>query len=129
MLGSFQYFFYSKGLLLTSLLTIWLHGTIEIISIVMAGGAGIIMGNSWAFPGTYSRMVSLKNGAKTGAKVMLGLIPMFITAGFIESYVTRLFDMPDFLKAMIILLSLAFMVWYIIIYPRQLFNHELHTTD
>ena len=129
MLGSFQYFFYSKGLLLTSLLTIWLHGTIEIISIVMAGGAGIIMGNSWAFPGTYSRMASLKNGAKTGAKVMLGLIPMFITAGFIESYVTRLFDMPDFLKAMIILLSLAFMVWYIIIYPRQLFNHELHTTD
>ena len=91
MLGSFQYFFYSKGLLLTSLLTIWLHGTIEIISIVMAGGAGIIMGNSWAFPRTYSRMASLKNGAKTGAKVMLGLIPMFITAGFIESYVTRLF--------------------------------------
>ena len=49
MLGSFQYLFFQKGLLLTSILTIWLHGTIEIISIVMAGGAGMIMGNSWVF--------------------------------------------------------------------------------
>ena len=128
MLGSFQYFFFQKGLLLTSVLTIWLHGTIEIISIVMAGGAGIIIGNSWVFPGTYSRLNSLKRGALTGAKVVLGLVPLFITAGFIESYVTRLFDMPDFLKAMIILLSLIFMVWYIILYPRKLFKHELHTT-
>ncbi len=129
MLGSFQYFFYQKGLLLTSILTIWLHGTIEIISIVIAGGAGIIMGNSWVFPGTYSRIESLKVGALTGAKVVLGLVPLFITAGFIESYVTRLFDMPIFLKAMIILLSLGFMVWYIILYPRKLFKNELHTSD
>ena len=129
MLGSFQYFFYQKGLLLTSLLTIWLHGTIEIISIVIAGGAGLIMGNSWLFPGTYSRLESLKKGALTGAKVVLGLVPLFITAGFIESYVTRLFDMPTALKAFIILGSLAFMVWYIIIYPRKLFKNGIHTSN
>ena len=74
MLGSFQYFFYAKGLLLTSVLSIWIHGTIEIISIVMAGGAGMIMGNSLLFPGTYPRMLSLQKGALTGAKVILGLI-------------------------------------------------------
>lgn len=129
MLGSFQYFFYQKGLLLTSVLTIWLHGTIEIISIVIAGGAGIIMGNAWVFPGTYSRLFSLKKGAITGAKVVLGLVPLFITAGFIESYVTRLFDMPILLKAFIILSSLTFMIWYIIIYPRKLYRNELHTSD
>lgn len=129
MLGSFQYFFYQKGLLLTSMLTIWLHGTIEIISIVMAGGAGIIIGNAWVFPGTYSRMESLKKGALIGSKVVLGLVPLFITAGFIESYVTRLFDMPNILKGMIILGSLAFMVWYIVIYPRKLYKHEIHTRD
>lgn len=129
MLGSFQYFFYQKGLLFTSVLTIWLHGTIEIISIVMAGGAGIIMGNAWVFPDTYSRLTSLKRGAITGAKVVLGLVPLFILAGFIESYVTRLFDMPIILKAFIILSSLAFMTWYIIIYPRKLYQNELHTSD
>ena len=120
MLGSFQYFFHTKGLLLTSVLTIWIHGTIEIISIVMAGGAGLIMGNSFLFPGTYSRMQSLQKGALTGAKVVLGLVPLFIIAGFLESFVTRLYDMPNILKAAIILGSLAFMVYYIIIYPRRL---------
>lgn len=129
MLGSFQYFFYQKELLLTSVLTIWLHGTIEIISIVMAGGAGLIMGNSMLFPGTYGRLESLKKGALRGAKVVLGLVPLFILAGFIESYITRLFGMPDYLKATIILLSLAFMIWYIIIYPRKLHRHGVYTTD
>ncbi len=129
MLGSFQYFFYQKELLLTSVLTIWLHGTIEIISIVMAGGAGLIMGNSMLFPGTYSRLESLKKGALTGAKVVLGLVPLFILAGFIESYITRLFGMPVVLKAAIILLSLAFMIWYIIIYPRKLYRNGVYTTN
>ena len=40
MLGAFQYFFFKKGLLVTSILTIWIHGAIEISSIVIAGAAG-----------------------------------------------------------------------------------------
>ena len=36
MLGAFQYFFYQKGLFLTSFLTIWIHGTLEISAIVIA---------------------------------------------------------------------------------------------
>ena len=68
MLGFFSVSLFQKGLLLTSILTIWLHGTIEIISIVMAGGAGMIMGNSWVFPGTYDRLTSLKRGALTEQK-------------------------------------------------------------
>lgn len=129
MLGSFQYFFYSKGLLVTSLLTIWIHGTIEIISIIMAGGAGLIMGNSMLFPGTHSRIESLRRGALTGAKVVLGLVPLFIIAGFLESFVTRLFGMPDILKASIIFGSLAFMIYYIILYPRKLYKNASYPTD
>jgi uncharacterized membrane protein SpoIIM required for sporulation len=125
MLGSFQYFFFTKGLLLQSVLTIWIHGTIEIASIIIAGGAGILVGNSVLFPGTYSRLESLKMGASKGMKVIVGLIPLFIIAGFLESYVTRLFGMPDILKAMIILASLAFIIFYVIIYPKRLYKHGL----
>ncbi len=39
MLGAFQYFFYERGLLLPSVLTIWIHGTLEISAIVIAGSA------------------------------------------------------------------------------------------
>nr|WP_317175272.1 stage II sporulation protein M [Pedobacter roseus] len=50
MLGSFQYFFFSKGLGIQSVLVIWIHGTLEISAIVLAGAAGLILGNSFLFP-------------------------------------------------------------------------------
>ncbi|NCP46747.1 MAG: stage II sporulation protein M, partial [Flavobacteriales bacterium] len=42
-LGSFQYIFLAKGLFLESYLTIWIHGTLEIPAIIIAGGAGIVL--------------------------------------------------------------------------------------
>ena len=58
MLGSFQYFFYERGLLLDSVLKIWIHGTLEISAIIIAGCAGLTVGNSLLFPGTFSRIES-----------------------------------------------------------------------
>jgi uncharacterized membrane protein SpoIIM required for sporulation len=122
MLGSFQYFFYSKGLLLQSVLVIWIHGTLEISAIIIAGSAGLVMGNSILFPGTYSRGVSFVRGAKQGIKIMIGLVPVFITAGFFESFVTRYSQMPMWLSLTIIGSSLTFIIWYFIIYPIRLNN-------
>lgn len=120
MLGAFQYFFYAKGLLLQSALVIWIHGTLEISAIIIAGCAGLVMGNSILFPGTYSRGVSFIRGAKQGVKIVIGLIPIFICAGFLESFVTRYSQMPMWLSLTIIISSLLFIIWYFIIYPLQL---------
>jgi uncharacterized membrane protein SpoIIM required for sporulation len=120
MLGSFQYFFYSKGLLLQSVLVIWIHGTLEISAIIIAGCAGLVMGNSFLFPGTYYRGVSFVRGAKQGVKIVIGLVPVFITAGFFESFVTRYSQMPMWLSVSIIGSSLTFIIWYFIIYPIRL---------
>jgi uncharacterized membrane protein SpoIIM required for sporulation len=117
MLGSFQYFFYAKGLLLPSMLTIWIHGTLEISAIVIAGCAGLVVGNSLLFPKTYSRSVSFIKGAKQGVKIVVGLVPVFIVAGFLESFVTRYTQMPIWLSLLIIGGSLFFIIWYFIIYP------------
>ena len=89
MLGSFQYFFYEYGVLRESILTIWIHGTLEIFSIIVAGAAGMILGSSILFPGTFSRAGSFKRGAKDGIQIILGLMPIFIVAGFLESFITR----------------------------------------
>jgi uncharacterized membrane protein SpoIIM required for sporulation len=120
MLGAFQYFFYSKGLLLTSFLTIWIHGTLEISAIIIAGGAGLVMGNSFLFPGTYSRTDSFKRGALDGLKITVGLVPIFMMAGFLESFVTRHTEMPLFVKLLIIGLSATFIIFYFVIYPFTL---------
>lgn len=120
MLGTFQFFFFQKGLLWTSVLTIWIHGTLEISAIIIAGAAGFALGNSILFPRTYSRITSFTRGATKGVKIIIGLVPIFIIAGFLESFVTRLTDAPVVLKLAIILGSAAFIIYYFIIYPIQL---------
>ncbi|GAB2551413.1 stage II sporulation protein M [Spirosoma aerophilum] len=119
MLGAFQYFFYERGLLLDSVLKIWIHGTLEISAIVIAGCAGLTVGNSLLFPGTYSRLESFKRGMKQGIKIAIGLVPIFIMAGFLESFITRL-TLPPLVSGSIILTSAAFIVWYFILYPIHL---------
>lgn len=124
MLGAFQYFFYAKGLLFQSVLSIWIHGTLEISAIVIAGCAGLTMGNSILFPGTYSRGVSFAKGAKQGIKIVIGLIPVFIAAAFLEGFVTRYTHMPIALSISIISCSLFFILWYFVIYPIRLNNRS-----
>lgn len=127
MLGSFQYYFFSKStaLGLQSLLVIWLHGTLEISAIVIAGGAGLAMGNGLLFPKTYGRMHSFKTSAKEGLKMVIGLIPVFMAAAFIEGFLTRHADMPVYASLSLIIASAVFLVWYVIIYPKKLHKINL----
>ncbi len=120
MVGAFQTFFAQHGLLWESSLAIWLHGTIEISSIVVAGAAGIAMGNGWLFPGTYKRLTSFRMGARRGLKIVVGTVPLFCIAGFIESFLTRHTHSGDAWRIAVILLSAAFVVYYFVILPRKI---------
>ena len=120
MIGAFQYYFFAKGLGLKSVLVIWIHGTLEISSVIIAGAAGLVLGNSILFPGTHRRIDSLKRGGKDGLKLMIGLVPVFIVAAFLEGFVTRYSGMPVLLSVSILAGSLFFVVWYFVVYPIQL---------
>ena len=125
MLGAFQAFFYQKQLFSVSTLAIYIHGALEIPGIVIAGGAGIILGNSFLFPNALPRTTSLKIGALRGIKIMVGLVPIFLTAGFLESFVTRHYDtIPLIINLFIIISSLFFIVWYFFIYPNNVYHRE-----
>ncbi len=124
MVGTFFSFLAQKGLLGSSLLIVMLHGTLELSAIVIAGGAGFVLGNSLLFPGTYSRLESFKRGAKKGLKIIIGLIPVFIIAGFIEGFFTRYTMMHWSIKAFVILLSAGFILYYFVIYPIILHRNE-----
>ncbi len=118
MLGVFHYLFFQHGLFDETILTIWVHGTLEISAIIIAGAAGIVMGNGILFPGTYPRTYSMQKAAKKGLKIVLSLIPFFIVAGFIESFITRHTEWPLFAKVLIIILSAAIVITYLIILPN-----------
>ncbi|MFQ5446035.1 MAG: stage II sporulation protein M [Saprospiraceae bacterium] len=118
MLGAFQYFFIEQGLFRESFLAVWLHGAFELSSIVIAGAAGLTMGRGLVFPGTLTRMRSFQLAARRGISMMMGVLPLFIIAGFTESYLTRHTDAPDLLRGAFIALCLGFVLFYFVLYPR-----------
>lgn len=120
MLGAFQFFFINEGLFQESFLAVWLHGAFEISSIVIAGAAGITMGRGLVFPGTLSRIRSFQLSARRGLSIMTGTVPLFIIAGFIESFLTRYTDIPDIARGTFIFLCFGLVVFYFVIYPSIL---------
>jgi uncharacterized membrane protein SpoIIM required for sporulation len=130
MLGAFHAFFWRYHLLGKSLLVVWIHGSFEISAILLAGAAGFVLGNSLLFPGTYRRVDSFKIGALNSLKIVVGTVPVFIAAGFLESFITRYTGMPLWLNLLIIFGSLFVVIWYFVIYPlvlsRKLNNQFIH---
>ena len=133
MLGCFETFFAQHGLLYESFLAVFLHGTLEISALIIAGAAGLAIGNSWLFPGTYSRIVSFRRGAKRGMKIIVGTVPIFIMAGFIEGFVTRHTEIPNFIRLSIIIVSFLFIIGYFVVLPqvrhRKAINNNITHKD
>jgi uncharacterized membrane protein SpoIIM required for sporulation len=117
MIGTFQYYFAQQDLLATSAITIWLHGTLEISSIIIAGGAGLTLGSGLLFPGTYTRLQAFQLSAVRSLKLVFGIAPILVVAGIIESFLTRYTEVPAFIKLTLIILSAMFIIGYFIVYP------------
>lgn len=120
MVGTFFHMFYKYGLVTEAFLVVFIHGALELSVIVIAGAAGFVLGNSFLFPKTHSRFHAFSNAVKHGTKMVIGLVPIFILAGFLESFVTRYTEMPIWLSLAIIIGSFSFIIFYFVIYPQQL---------
>lgn len=119
MVGAFQYFFIERGLFWPSFLTIWIHGTLEISAIIIAGGAGMTAGSGLLFPGTFSRTQAFQISMRRGLKIFIGIVPVIILAAFFEGFLTRFTETPDVLRGFFILASLAFILGYFVWLPMK----------
>jgi uncharacterized membrane protein SpoIIM required for sporulation len=115
--GALTIFFHQYGYLKTCLMIIMIHGSFELSAFVIAGVAGFVLGGSILRPGTLPRKESIMRGAKDGLKIVIGLIPILIVAGFLECFITRFYQMPRGINWAIIILSMGFMIWYFVVYP------------
>jgi uncharacterized membrane protein SpoIIM required for sporulation len=140
MLGCFQYIFFSQGLGWQSVMVIWIHGTLEISSIVIASCAGLILGFGWLLPGTYTRRISFLKSAKDAMKICVSLVPFFIVAAFFESYVTHLMSntfqkdshdigLPVPVSIIILAGSFSLVLWYFVLYPIRLHKKGVKLED
>jgi len=64
------------------------HGGTELLAIVLAGGAGLILANALIAPGGVRRGVALRNVAMDALVIELGVMVMLAFAGLIEGFVS-----------------------------------------
>lgn len=123
MVGAFQYFFIEQGVFWESFLTIWIHGTLEISAIIIAGAAGLVAGSGLLFPGTYTRVQAFQLSMRKGLKIFIGVVPVLILAAFFEGFLTRFTDTPAPIRAGFIAVSLIFVLWYFVWLPWHKARH------
>lgn len=124
MLGVFIYLFYSNNMAREFNYTVWMHGTVEILSLLIETLAGMLLGKGLVHPGTYSRSVAFSIWGRKGAMLFLATVPFIVFAAFVESFLTGQSAMPDALKLLLILCSLAFMLLYFVWLPARVSGHS-----
>lgn len=64
------------------------HGVLELPSIFMAAGAGLLVARGLLFPGSLPRREALAVYGGSGVRLALGIIPLLVIAGVIEGFIS-----------------------------------------
>lgn len=118
--GCFTTFFFQHGYGIDAIVAPNEHGSLELPAGIVCSAAGMQLGMGWFFPGKLSRMRALMHSAQDALIMVLAMMPFFLVAGFIESFITRHQELPLGLRVVFVIGGLLFSVYYIIMLPRQL---------
>lgn len=92
LLGAMLHVFASKGLGVDFAAWLSIHGTTELLAILLAGGAGIHIGRVMAFPGQRAVMDMAAEAGRRAAFVMAGVVLMMMVAGVLEAYFRQIIN-------------------------------------
>ena len=83
-LGAFWALYESRGLGVD--LWAWLlpHGVTELLAVILCGAGGFLLAHGLVFPGSRTRMDSLRERGRSAATVVIGAVLMLFIAGLIE---------------------------------------------
>lgn len=73
------------------------HGYLELTCIVIAGAAGLMLGDGLVRPGLLQRREAMARAARGAVELVLGAAPVLIVAGLIEAFVSPS-DLPIWAK-------------------------------
>jgi uncharacterized membrane protein SpoIIM required for sporulation len=89
-LGAMLWLFSDAGLLFDFVAWLSVHGTTELFAILLAGGAGLHVGRSMAFPGERGVLEAAGEAGRRAAQVMVGVILMLVIAAVLEGFARQL---------------------------------------
>jgi uncharacterized membrane protein SpoIIM required for sporulation len=124
MVGAFHYMFIEHGFGWKWMLIVMIHGTFELFCIAIAGGCGLMLGNAFLFPKTYTRKTSLKYAVKDALQIMAVVLVLLVMAAIFESFVTRYEHMPIGWSIFILLTCFTTLTYYIIILPIKVHRKQ-----
>jgi len=101
MLGGIAGAFAKSGIAGQFWMVILPHGALELSAVVVAGGAGLVMGYALWCPGQRTRRKALREEAVRAMQLAVGLIPAFAVAGLFEGLVTPSDAIPESLKVIL----------------------------
>lgn len=111
LIGSLAAIFHRAGEAYVFWAYIWPHGVIELAAIFIAGAAGLSLAYAFWVPGDLTRVESFKREGKVTVQLVLGVIPLFIIAGWIEGFITPA-PWPHWTKYMVALITLFALFLY-----------------
>lgn len=90
LLGAMLWLYHQAGLTVEFVGWLSVHGTTELFAILLAGGAGIHIGRSMAFPGRRAILSAAAESGRRAAQVMAGVVLMLIVAALLEGFARQL---------------------------------------
>lgn len=125
MLGGIAGAFSRSGIESVFWATVLPHGALELSVIVIAGGAGLVIGWALWHPGERTRRRALREEAMKATLLAVGLIPAFIVAGMIEGFITPSTTIPVAAKVTLGV-TVALVYWaYLLISGRSIEMDEI----
>lgn len=93
------------------------HGPTELTAMMMCLAGGFLIPIGFLSPGDLPRVESLKGSARESAYLLLGALPMILSAGLIEAFISPNHSIPPALRSAVGFALLALFVIYFAVMP------------
>ena len=93
-LGAFVALYYSRGLTLELLAWLSIHGTTELLAVILCGAAGLMLGQAVVFPGPRDRLTAFAETGRRAARIAIGAVALFFCAGLLEGFGRQMIQDP-----------------------------------
>ena len=89
------------------------HGVIELSTIFIAGGGGMMVGFAMLFPGDLPRWEAVRNKAWESLVLIMGCFPLLVIAGCIEGMVSLNHEIGMEIRILVAVTSAVFLIVYL----------------
>ena len=117
-LGGMSALFHDRGLALEWWSWILPHGITEMLAVVLAGAAGLVLADAMVLPGRTSRVHRLAERGRLAGTIVLGTVGMLFVAGVIEGEFRQLVQDVS-ARFLLAATTAVFWLWYYAVAGRK----------